>query len=70
MAISSASENPRFWIGSLGEATPPAAMTLICVAPFRISSRTASRQLSTPSTTRPMLPILTEQGQGSSSSLR
>mgnify|MGYP006205889111 CR=1 FL=1 len=40
------------------DATPPEAITLICVAPFKISSRTARRQASTPSTTRPMLPSL------------
>ena len=57
-------------MGSVGEATPPEAMILICVAPFCSSSRTARRSASTPSTTRAMAPTLKVQAQGSSTSLR
>ena len=57
-------------MGSLGDATPPDAMILIWLAPFMISSRTAKRTLSTPSTTRAKAPTRLEQPQGSITSLR
>jgi len=53
-------------IGSVGEATPPDAMTLIWLAPALISSRTARRQASTPSTTRPSRPSRRQQPQAGS----
>jgi hypothetical protein len=66
MARSSSSENPMKPIGSVGEATPPEAMTLIWLAPALISSRTARLQASTPSTTRPNRPRRRQQPQGGS----
>ena len=58
------------WIGSVGEAMPPLAMTFTKWAPARSSSRAANRTASTPSHSRPMAPTRCCNGARSSERIR